>query len=119
MTLARDGITFNPFLKTKLLGVLGPSFLRQGNNKYADLYRAKKHGLEHHIQYGAHNDGKKDQETERFITSKMRRHTMAIRYMVKMFLIDLYTEWRRLEGLPVSLPYAEAKLGRQHGADAA
>ena len=28
---------------------------------------------------------------------------MAMRYMVKIFLINLYTKWRALEGLPVSL----------------
>jgi len=44
--------------------------------------------------------------------SKGHRHRMAIRYMVKMFLQDLYPVWRRLENLPVALPYAEAKLGR-------
>jgi hypothetical protein len=48
--------------------------------------------------------------------SKGQRHNMAMRYMVKMFLIDLYTKWRTLEGLPVSVPYSEAKLGIKHAA---
>jgi len=98
----RKSITFNPFLKTKLTGVLGPSFLRAGDNKYSAIYRDYKHRLESHATHSE--------------ASKGKRHNMAIRYMVKMFLIDLYTAWRPLEGLPVSLPYHEAKLGHKHAA---
>lgn len=96
----RDSITFNPFLKTKLVGVLGPSFLRAGDNKYSRIYRDYKLRLE----------SRPDLVEE----SKGRRHNMAIRYMVKMFLIDLYTAWRKLEGLPVAPSYAEGKLGIKH-----
>jgi hypothetical protein len=46
--------------------------------------------------------------------SKGHRHNMAIRYMIKIFLIDLYKNWRALEGLPVAPSYAEAKLGKIH-----
>ena len=42
------------------------------------------------------------------------RKNAAIRYMVKMFLLDLYKEWRTLEGLPVREPYAEEYLGKRH-----
>jgi len=34
--------------------------------------------------------------------------------MIKMFLVDLYNAWRRLEGLPVAPTYSEAKLGKVH-----
>jgi hypothetical protein len=48
-----------------------------------------------------------------------RARLMALRYMIKIFLIDLYNNWRRLEGLPVAPPYSEAKLGMvPHGEDA-
>lgn len=43
------------------------------------------------------------------------QHAMAVRYMVKQLLADLYTHWRTLEGLPVSTSYAEGKLGMVHG----
>jgi hypothetical protein len=46
--------------------------------------------------------------------SKGHRHNMAVRYMIKIFLIDLYNEWRSLEGLPVAPTYNEAKLGKVH-----
>lgn len=93
----RVGISFNPFLKTKLTGVLGPSFLKSSNEKYAKCYYDYKARLEN-------EDGWKDE-------SKGHRHNAAIRFCIKIFLQDLYAEWRRLEGLPVHPPYREAKLG--------
>jgi len=42
------------------------------------------------------------------------RHRAAIRYMMKMFLKDLYVAWRTLAGLPVREPYSEGKLGHVH-----
>lgn len=94
------GLSYNPFLKTKLMGVLAPSFLR-AKSQYADIYYGYKHRLENHPN---HRD-----------KSKMHRHTMACRYMIKMFLRDLYVAWRTLEGLPVSEDYASAKLNMKHG----
>ena len=97
----RKSITFNPFLKTKLVGVLGASFLRAGkDNTYAKAYYEYKNRIENHP---AHVE-----------KSKGHRHNMATRYMVKRFLVDLYKEWRKLEGLPVSPEYSEAKLGKVH-----
>jgi len=97
----RQSITFNPFLKTKLIGVLGPSFLRCGpDNQYAKIYYDYKRRLENHATY-------RD-------VSKGHRHSMAIRYMIKRFLADLYAAWRPLEGLPVYDPYETAKLGMDH-----
>jgi len=102
----RKGITFNPFLKTKLMGVLATSFLRCGaNSPYSKIYYDYKHRLENHKKY-------KD-------VSKKHRHYMSMRYMIKMFLIDLYVAWRKLESLPVHEPYHVAKLGYQHGVDKA
>ena len=98
----KKSITFNPFLKTKLLGVLGPSFLKQGPEGYADIYYGYKNRLE---------CSPKHQEK-----SKGHRHNMAIRYMIKMFLIDLHGVWRMIEGLPATEPYSEAKLGLKHKA---
>lgn len=39
---------------------------------------------------------------------------MALRYMVKRFLVDLYKAWRALEGLPVIQEYSEAVLNMPH-----
>lgn len=97
----RKGITFNPFLKTKLMGVLADSFVRAGDGPYERVYRGYKHRLENRFE------GEKG--------AKGHRDNMAKRYMVKMFLKDLYVVWRTMEGLPVSEPYAAAKLGIRHG----
>ena len=152
-TAVRDSITFNPFLKTKLTGVLGPSMLKSGrwiwttkdrydkkepwarrikkvdtkkdadkaagvyggepkdwrgheqwqelvcDSPYAITYYDYKHRLEHREKYAEDTKG--------------HRHNMSIRYLIKMFLVDLHKAWRTLEGLPVSEPYAEAKLHMQ------
>ena len=93
------GITFNPFLKTKLIGVLGTSFLRSAS-EYREHYDNYKNRLEN---AQAHKE-----------KTKGHRHNMAVRYMVKRFLIDLYVNWRTIEGLPVAKEYSEAKLGIVH-----
>lgn len=111
----RMGITFNPFLKTKLMGVLASSFLRVKDSEYAELYRNYKHRMESHVKWGVHNDKIKD-DKGRLITSKGRRHNQAMRFMVKRFLVDLYKAWRKLEGLPIAPEYSEAKLKIVHGA---
>jgi hypothetical protein len=106
----RVGITFNPFLKTKLIGVLGSSFVKQPADKckYRAIYDEYKAKLEANPKWGV--------DTE---TSKGHRHNMAVRYMVKVFLIDLYVAWRKLEGLPVAPSYAESKREQQHESEAA
>lgn len=93
------GITFNPFLKTKLVGVLGSVFIKLGG-PYREIYDGYKHRLENHPKHAEKTKG--------------HRHNMAVRYMVKEFLADLWTEWRTIEGLPVRSRYAEEKLGIVH-----
>jgi len=95
----KKGITFNPFLKAKLLGVLGPSFLKS-KSLYAEFYYGYKNRLISHPKHKEKSD--------------MHRHNMANRYMIKRFIVDLYVEWRKLEGLPVSGEYAEEKLSISH-----
>lgn len=93
------GITFNPFLKTKLVGVLGSSFIKLGG-PYREIYDGYKHRLENHPKHSE--------------KTKAHRHNMAVRYMVKEFLADMYTNWRTIEGLPVRPRYNEEKLGIIH-----
>ena len=95
------GISFNPFLKTKLIGVLGSSFVKT-NGKYREVYDNYKHRISN---MPAHEE-----------KSKGHRNNMAIRYTVKRFLVDLYYNWRTMEGLPVADEYSEAKLKMTHKA---
>lgn len=99
---SRKSITFNPWLKTKLVGVLGTVFIKQPADKspYRKTYDDYKHRLQN---MDAHKD-----------KSKGHIHAMATRYMVKRFLTDLHIAWRGIEGLPVSAEYSEAKLGKVH-----
>ena len=97
----RVGITFNPFLKTKLTGVLGPCLIKANSDPYRAIYNGYKARLENHPKW-------KD-------TTKAHRHNAAIRYMIKRFMCNLYAIWRHLERLPVSDEYAVAKLGIKHG----
>jgi hypothetical protein len=108
----RRSITFNPFLKTKLMGVLGPSFLRCAS-PYARLYADHKHRLESHAVFGTAHDGEAHPSGHGRICAG-RRHLAALGVMIKVFLIDLYRVWREMEGLPIAAPYSEAKLGLQH-----
>ena len=115
----RLSITYNPFLKTKLMGVLAGSFLRSAS-PYRAVYDGYKHRLENHAVYGvAAEEALSPTERKAQGITKGRRHMMAQRYMVKIFLLDLWKRWRALEGLPVGPSYAEALLGHTHGEEAA
>lgn len=98
-TKTKKGLTFNPFLKTKLVGVLGPSFLKCGD-KYKEIYYNYRNRIENMDKHSDKSDG--------------HIHNMSIRYAVKMFLKDLHLKWRELEGLKVPKPYHEAKLNHKH-----
>ena len=95
----KKGISFNPFVKTKLVGVLGSSFVKT-KGVYRDIYDNYKNRI---TNMPAHAE-----------KTKAHINNMAIRYTVKRFLVDLYVEWRKLEGLPVAEEYSKAKLGINH-----
>jgi hypothetical protein len=113
----RDSVTFNPWLKTKLLGVLAASFMMQEHGKKADAdgYKRLYYHYRHRIESNPNNiiTDKPGYHLDNTWT-KGRRDAAAKRYMIKMFLIDLYNVWRRLEGLEVAPTYQEAKLGHTH-----
>lgn len=96
----KNGLSYNPFVKAKMCGVLATSFLMAGGkDKYAQTYRNVKMRYQN---MPAHAD-----KTPKHIDN------MARRYMVKEFLRDLWVCWRKLEGLEVSEPYEVAVLGHK------
>jgi hypothetical protein len=98
----RDSITFNPWLKTKLY-VLATCLIKSGG-VYKKIYDDYKFRLQNSPKWKDKTVG--------------HRHNASMRYMIKMFLADLWTKWRTLEGLEVSEPYSVAKLGMNpHGTD--
>jgi hypothetical protein len=109
----KKGITYNPDLKTALLGVGATNFLKAGirsikdeetkevlavtaKGKYANMYMDYKHRK--HMQYPEY--------------SLKHIDSMAKRWMMRNFVRDLWVAWRTLEELPVSRPYEEEFLGR-------
>ncbi|KKN90152.1 hypothetical protein LCGC14_0232680 [marine sediment metagenome] len=130
----RDSITFNPFLKTKMVGVLAGSFLKSGvapKDKetkevigevtgYRRIYETYKRRLETDpnrvkVTVEEYKKLSKISKTEAaLVWTPGRINNASKRYMIKMFLMDLHMAWRELEGLPVSTPYSEGKLGIVH-----
>ena len=102
-TQTKKSVTYNPFLKTKLLGVLTMGLLI-GGGKYRLIYDNSKTQLE--ARQALLKDAPKDEQL-----SKLHIHRMAVRRMIKYFLHDLYEAWRPLEGLEVYPSYYEGKLG--------
>jgi hypothetical protein len=101
---------YNQFLRAKLCGVLGSSFLKC-QSPYSEYYYNMKQRLE---SQGWGMDSKNPTDKKR--PKAGHQHKAATRYMVKMFLKDLYVAWRTLEGLEVRAPYQEEYLGHKHSA---
>lgn len=102
--------SFNQFLRAKLCGVLGSSFLKS-NSPYRQHYDNMKNRLESE-DWGMESKNPVDKKRPK----AGHQHKAATRYMVKMFLKDLYVAWRTLEGLEVRAPYQEQYLGHRHSA---
>lgn len=126
----RKGLPYNGWLRTKLVGVLGPGFLRANNEEYRAIYDGYRHRLESagccSLPVAEHSkskssiaewfpSGSKAGAKPGDFCTKGHMHNKAVRYIVKMFLLALWEEWRRVENLPIVAPYAEAKLGMKHG----
>lgn len=98
----KKGITYNPKLKSKLIGVLASGIIKAKDPVYTKIYYDYKMRLENHPKH-------KDK-------SAAHRNNMALRYMIQKLLSNLWAYWRELEGLEVTDPYEVAKLGmRPHG----
>lgn len=93
----KRGITYNPVIKTKLMGVLTGCLLKAKDPVYSQIYY----------------DVRKRYENSEYHKGKTAGHInmMAQRYMIKQFLRNLWVTWRDMEDLPVDEPYEIAKLG--------
>jgi len=114
---------FNGWLRTQLCGKLGPSFLKCVSEYAVKFYYPLHVPVARRSELGP---GRLDvEENICEATGKPwkdekegHRANAANRYMVKMFLLDLYLTWRTLEGLPVRKLYSEEYLGRTHHEEA-
>lgn len=125
----RMSVTYNPWVKTKLTGVLAGSFLR-AKSPWRDEYDRYKNRIiadqnREKITVGEWKkrrnklvaeglDSVQVQNALRHVWTPGRINNAAKRYMVKMFLVHLWTEWRKIEGLPVTVTWHEAKRGYTH-----
>ena len=118
---------WNSFLKSKLY-ILSDCLMKLNFDpgtkqplKYRKLYNDYKHRQENkskcHLTKEEHCKNK-DAEVSWLPNgcTKGHTHNMALRYVQKMFLQDLWLKWYELEGIePPTRPYAEAVLGHVHG----
>lgn len=148
----RDSITFNPFLKTKLLGVAAGSMIKAAAFRVDDKPMSAVRRLAEATEMGFVATSFSEDELDDAVITFLRasgkvveragseyvkmyydyrqrldnnprhkektdfhKNNMAKRYLIKMLLQALYTPWRKLEGLPVALPYHEGVLGKVHG----
>lgn len=134
---------YNPWLKSKLVKVLGDCLIR-ANSPWREHYDSYKHRKQNTLvdqcmlckgkgtfkskkeaadEEAAGTSGREKKCTNCEGTggpapwgqSDAHRHQAAIRYMVKKFLEEMWVVWRNIEELPVTEPYAVAVLGRKHG----
>jgi hypothetical protein len=91
---------FNQKLRTAMVGVLADGFIKAQAPYAMDYYYPYKARLEQEDNWSEESKGHRDRA--------------AKRYMIKMFLKDLYVQWRTIEGLPVRAPYQEEYLGHKH-----
>ena len=107
---------WNSFLKTKLVGVLGPSFLKCGSpyREFYDNYKTRLENRPCSLPPEKHKAGATAESLGPNGCTKGHMHNKAMRYMVKMFVADLWEEWRKLRGLPGRPSYAEEYLGKVH-----
>lgn len=118
-TKTRMGITYEPFLKSKLMGVLASSFLRSGS-RWREVYDSYKHRISTDpartkVTVAQWKKAHKAGEDTTVLYPPGRIHKMAMRYMVKMFLAEFWLKWREIEDLPITPTYHEAVLGHVHG----
>jgi hypothetical protein len=102
-----EKINYNPKLKSFMWKV-ATSFEKQKPEKsyYRRIYdEKKKYYTEREDLRRAVESGEKG--------ALLHIRLMTLRYTVKRFLADLWVQWRLLEGLPITKPYAHQVLGHQ------
>lgn len=128
-------LPYNAQLRAKLVTVLAGCLLKADNKDYRPRYDEYKHRKQTQLgpcmtckgtgKAKSADSGKKvdcwNCEGGKLAgrapwgKSDKHRHQAALRYMAKMFVLDLWKAWREAEGLPVVPPYHEAKQGHKHG----
>jgi hypothetical protein len=107
---------FNKQLRVALCGILADGFIKAQAPYALNYYYPYKERL-------AQSEKETQEITKKGADPKQlqwkeakpgHRDRAAKRYMIKMFLKDLYVAWRTIEGLPVRPSYQEEYLGHKH-----
>ena len=126
----KRSITYNPIIKSKLIGVLADCIIKaSGDKAESEEYITTASGKQRkskpfqRVTGDFHDKGhyrwdvfepymtRLDNSAYHKDKSKPEKYRMAKRYMIKQFLKDLWSAWRFNEGLEVTVSYPEAKLG--------
>lgn len=99
-------LPYNAKFKSKIMGVLADCFIKCKSQYkfYYDFYKNRK---SHSEEFVNGTDRKWKDESKGHIDMASKR------FMMIMFLQDLYGKWRELEGLPVREPYPQEYLGHE------
>jgi hypothetical protein len=89
-----EKLRYNAWLRSKLVGAIGSAQITN-NTRWRKVY----------------DDYKHRKLTAGWGSSDGHRHNAAIRYMVKMMLLEIWKAWRAFEGLVVRPSYHEEKQG--------
>jgi Transposase IS116/IS110/IS902 family len=118
----RKSVTYNPWLKSRLLGALATSMMRAKDSQhhYKKVYDWYRYRLEtdpsrFKITSASYKKlYKSDKEAAIQTWPPLRIHRASLRYMVKQLLVQFWTHWRQIEGLPVTKTYHEEYHGHVH-----
>ena len=121
-----EKLRYNAWLRAKMVGVMASNFLKTGSpwRTFYDDYKNRKQTQVVATCMACQGAAKKGAEVCKNCAggkapapwgkSDGHRHNAALRYMVKMFLSELYVQWRTIAGLPVRAPYHEEYHGHVH-----
>jgi hypothetical protein len=118
----RKSVTYNPWLKSRLLGALATSMMRAKDSQHHykrvyDWYRWRLETDPHRVRItsAAYKKlYKEDKEAAIKTWPPLRIHRASLRYMVKQLLVQFWTHWRQIEELPVTKTYHEEYHGHVH-----
>jgi hypothetical protein len=104
-------LPYNKNLRTRLF-VMGTGFIKAQNSYALEFYYPYKRRLEQSQQMTKEvKKGGKVIDIMWKEATPGHRNQAAIRYMIKMFIKDLYVAWRDIEGLEIREPYNVEYLG--------
>jgi len=105
-------VNYNPKMKSHLWRV-GMQLLKAKNKKYAPIYYEWKD--KYYDRVDIREKHERGEARGGMKSYHLHIHQMALRKMIKRFLIDLWLSWRQIEGLPTSKPYIFSEYAERKG----